>query len=178
MYNFIEETLSGSRSSLQLLEVKQFLDYVKDQFSQVLLPADTITKQGLLGKGYRTTLYAWQIYNCSFSLKSKAISLLPLPLCSLGAFGVVHKGEMTTSDGDVIAVAIKTIKCEQLVNCACVLCELPCMQLGSQIYPLVSLICKSLMYYYGYNYVTAIAVLIIEELNIATFVELVSICKI
>ena len=56
MYNFIEETLSGSRSSLQLLGVKQFLDYVKDQFSQILLPADTITKQGLLGKGYRTTL--------------------------------------------------------------------------------------------------------------------------
>ena len=46
------ETLTASRSSLQLLEVKSFLDYVKDKFSQVLLPAEAITKQGLLGKGY------------------------------------------------------------------------------------------------------------------------------
>ena len=30
----------------------------------------------------------------------------------LGAFGVVHKGEMIASDGTVKAVAIKTIKCK------------------------------------------------------------------
>ena len=33
-------------------------------------------------------------------------------VCSIGAFGVVHKGEMISSDGTVKAVAIKTIKCE------------------------------------------------------------------
>ena len=34
----------------------------------------------------------------------------------IGAFGMVHKGDMTTSDGSVKAVAIKTIKCT-LVFC-------------------------------------------------------------
>jgi len=29
-----------------------------------------------------------------------------------GAFGIVHKGEMISSDGVVKAVAIKTIKCK------------------------------------------------------------------
>ena len=29
-----------------------------------------------------------------------------------GAFGVVHKGELVTSDGVIKAVAIKTIKCK------------------------------------------------------------------
>jgi len=33
---------------------------------------------------------------------------------NLGAFGVVHKGELTETDGSVMPVAIKTIKCELL----------------------------------------------------------------
>ena len=32
-----------------------------------------------------------------------------------GAFGVVHKGELVTSDGVIKAVAIKTIKCKLAV---------------------------------------------------------------
>ena len=50
----IAETLQSSRSS-QLLEVDQFLQYVKNTFSEVLLSVESITKQGLLGKGYRET---------------------------------------------------------------------------------------------------------------------------
>ena len=38
-----------------------------------------------------------------------------LQMCSLGAFGIVHKGEMVASDGKVKAVAIKTIKCECVI---------------------------------------------------------------
>ena len=33
-----------------------------------------------------------------------------------GAFGIVHKGEMISSDGVVKAVAIKTIKCKCLLH--------------------------------------------------------------
>ena len=46
-----DDALKASKSSL-LLEVNNFLDYVQDKFSEVLLPVDTITKEGLLGKGY------------------------------------------------------------------------------------------------------------------------------
>ena len=51
----LEDTMKAavSLSSLQLLEVSNFLDYVKAKFSEVLLPVDTITKQELLGKGYK-----------------------------------------------------------------------------------------------------------------------------
>jgi len=35
---------------------------------------------------------------------------------SLGAFGVVHKGDLVTSDGTVKAVAIKTIKCKSIIQ--------------------------------------------------------------
>ena len=44
--------MKASKNSL-LLEVNHFLYYVQDKFSEVLLPVDTITKQGLLGKGYK-----------------------------------------------------------------------------------------------------------------------------
>ena len=30
----------------------------------------------------------------------------------IGKFGVVHKGKLVTDNGDVIMVAIKTIKCK------------------------------------------------------------------
>ena len=47
------EIIKSKGSTLQLLDADQFLDYVKNSFSEVLLPVDTITKQGLLGKGYK-----------------------------------------------------------------------------------------------------------------------------
>ena len=56
----ILEALQSSQSSL-LLEVNQFLQYVKDKFSEVLLPVESITKQGLLGKGYKETVYNYSI---------------------------------------------------------------------------------------------------------------------
>ena len=37
----------------------------------------------------------------------------------VGAFGVVHKGELKTSDGALNTVAIKTIKCELFCVCVC-----------------------------------------------------------
>ena len=46
----LDNLLKASKSSL-LLEVNQFLDYVQNTFSEVLLPVDTVIKQGLLGKG-------------------------------------------------------------------------------------------------------------------------------
>ena len=55
MYCVSDDTLKTSKSSL-LLEVDNFLHYVQDKFSKVLLPVDTITKQGLLGKGYKKAL--------------------------------------------------------------------------------------------------------------------------
>ena len=51
VYIILEEILENNRGSL-LLEVNEFLQYVKEKFSGVLLPVDTITKQGLIGKGY------------------------------------------------------------------------------------------------------------------------------
>ena len=62
--------LKSSQSSL-LLEANQFLQYVKEKFSEVLLPVESITKQGLLGKGYRENVYDYNninylsgCYNC------------------------------------------------------------------------------------------------------------------
>ena len=46
----ISEAFKRSKSSL-LLEVNQFLQYVKDKFFDVLLPVESIAKQSLLGKG-------------------------------------------------------------------------------------------------------------------------------
>jgi len=37
-------------------------------------------------------------------------------LSHTGAFGIVHKGEMISSDGIIKAVAIKTIKCKYVTN--------------------------------------------------------------
>ena len=103
----LDDTLKGSRASMELLDVGDFLEYVKNRFSDVLLPVNTITKQGLLGKGYICGLFL-----CFLYVYDLTIHMLVILLCSLGAFGVVHKGEMTSPDGSLTAVAIKTIKCE------------------------------------------------------------------
>jgi len=50
MYKGLEETLKSSHGSL-LEEVNHFLHYVQDKFSEVLIRKDSITKQGLIGKG-------------------------------------------------------------------------------------------------------------------------------
>ena len=53
MYFFwfvVEERLTNSMNSL-VSEVTQLLQYVKDKFSEVLLPAEVVTKSSLLGKG-------------------------------------------------------------------------------------------------------------------------------
>ena len=34
-----------------LLEVNEFLQFVKERFSEILIPVDTITKQNVVGKG-------------------------------------------------------------------------------------------------------------------------------
>ncbi|XP_065909293.1 uncharacterized protein [Dysidea avara] len=70
-----EESVWTSTSSL--FEINQLIQYVKEKFSEVLLPAEAVTRLDFLGKG---------------------------------AFGIVHKGELVTSDGIIKAVAIKTIK--------------------------------------------------------------------
>ena len=111
--------IRNSQSSL-LLETNQFLQYVKEKFSEVLLPVESITKQGLLGKGYRENVYDYNninylsgCYNCKKPLLESYYWII---FNILGAFGVVHKGEMIASDGTVRAVAIKTIKCKFLSN--------------------------------------------------------------
>jgi len=40
-----------TESTNSLLEINQFLQYVKDKFSEVLLPAEVVTKLDLIGKG-------------------------------------------------------------------------------------------------------------------------------
>ena len=62
MYVGIKECAFGRNSSMQLLEVNDFLLSVKDKFSEVLLPVESITKQGLLGKGYKDSTYDFCVY--------------------------------------------------------------------------------------------------------------------
>jgi len=50
MYKALEQTMKTSWGSL-LEEVNHILHYVQDNFSEVLIPKDRITKQGLIGKG-------------------------------------------------------------------------------------------------------------------------------
>ena len=45
----IDESIRTSKSSL--LELSQLLQYVKDKFSEVLLPAECVTRLDFLGKG-------------------------------------------------------------------------------------------------------------------------------
>jgi len=48
---YIFVTLDDSVSRNSLLEMNQFLQYVKDKFSEVLLPAEVVTKLDFIGKG-------------------------------------------------------------------------------------------------------------------------------
>ena len=64
---------------------------------------------------YIETVYNYNI-NCLYGCYIKRIHFVKPCHCIifniLGAFGVVHKGEMIASDGILKAVAIKTIKCQ------------------------------------------------------------------
>ena len=64
---------------------------------------------------YIETVYNYNI-NCFYECYNKRINFVKPCHCIvfniLGAFGVVHKGEMIASDGTLKAVAIKTIKCQ------------------------------------------------------------------
>ena len=56
MYFFwyaVDERLTNSMNSV-VSEVTQLLQYVKDKFSEVLLPAEVLTKSSFLGKGVFT----------------------------------------------------------------------------------------------------------------------------
>lgn len=81
-------------------ETKDFLQSVKQKFSDVLIPVDNITKQDLLGKG--NFLYQSCMQNVHIAL---------------GAFGVVFKGDLQLSDGSMVPVAIKTIACMSVSVC-------------------------------------------------------------
>ena len=50
VYKTLGDPLRASRGSL-LDEMSHILHYVQDKFSEVLIPKDRITKQGLIGKG-------------------------------------------------------------------------------------------------------------------------------
>ena len=75
-------------------EIDQFLEMVKKTFSDVLFPIEYIDKQDFLGKGFILGMCAM----ISFKY--------------IGAFGVVHKGAFVDSDGSMMPIAIKTIKCK------------------------------------------------------------------
>jgi len=74
--------------------MEEFLVCVKEKFSDVLLPIENITKQDILGKGN----------HFFFMLVPKAYRCI-----IIGAFGVVHKGDLKLSDESTIPIAIKTI---------------------------------------------------------------------
>ena len=49
---FVFDTLDDLTESMSsLLEINQFLRYVKDKFSEVLLPVEVVTKLDFIGKG-------------------------------------------------------------------------------------------------------------------------------
>ena len=82
------DTLGRSRSSLQLTEVNHFLLSVKDRFSEVLLPVESITKQGLLGKGYKDYSYVHDIRNNDFYVYLLISMYIYLFLCIFTYFYV------------------------------------------------------------------------------------------
>jgi len=94
--NFIEFT-QGPLDT----QVDQLLHHVREKFSEVLLPVETVTKLDLIGKGNK-----FKIFYLTFVL---CISYVVL---TIGAFGMVHKGKLIMSDSSVKNVAIKTIKCK------------------------------------------------------------------
>ena len=80
---------------MSLTEIDQFLEIVKKTFSDVLFPIEYIDKQDFLGKG------KFILGICTMILNTY-----------VGAFGVVHKGAFVDSDGSMMPIAIKTIKCK------------------------------------------------------------------
>lgn len=85
------------RKTSVVMELDQLLSHVKETFSEILLPVESVTKLEILGKG----TWLVSIQNITF-----------LVHLSIGKFGVVHKGNLLTDDGNHKVVAIKTIKCK------------------------------------------------------------------
>ena len=67
----------------------------------MLIPADNITKQDLLGKG--NVLYQ----SC----------MQTIHIIAIGAFGIVFKGDLRLPDGSMVPVAIKTMACKSVSVC-------------------------------------------------------------
>ena len=84
------------RHTVSTADVNQFLQHIETKFSDVLIPANQILTQEYIGKGF-TYVYMHVCYSNTYNL---------------GAFGLVHKGELRGEDGAVSPVAIKTIKCK------------------------------------------------------------------
>jgi len=55
MVNYLLLLLEDSAGDGNKQEINQFLQYVKEKFSEVLLPAEVITKSDFLGKGMYST---------------------------------------------------------------------------------------------------------------------------
>ncbi|XP_065910180.1 tyrosine-protein kinase receptor TYRO3-like isoform X2 [Dysidea avara] len=74
-FPFQEERLSSSMGSL-VCEVTQLLQYVKDKFSEVLLPAEVITKSDFLGKGAFGVVHKGELIATDGTKKAVAIKTI------------------------------------------------------------------------------------------------------
>ena len=87
--------------------LNELLLTIKEKFSDVLIPSDCIKKQDQVGKGKDELRSLSIVFH--FNLLSFSHCII------LGAFGVVHKGELTNADGSVIPIASKTITCTYVI---------------------------------------------------------------
>ena len=115
---FVEnDSLKSSDNSLHT-QINNFLQHVKEKFSEVLLPVEDVTKLEMIGKG---------MHICMKPL-APGLNLITFTLLQIyhyvGAFGMVYKGKLVMPDSSVKAVAIKIIKCKcsNLLCYAIILC--------------------------------------------------------
>ena len=99
-------------------EIDQFLEMVKQTFSDVLFPIEYITQQDFLGQG--------NVLNEVAIVIARYDETWWTMLCA-GAFGVVHKGDFVDSDGSMMPIAIKTIKCKCWHNNTVIMCTFACI---------------------------------------------------
>ena len=96
--SFVLKGDGDGRHTVSTADVNQFLQHIETKFSDVLIPANQILTQEYIGKGF--TYVYMHVHICYSNTYN------------LGAFGLVHKGELRGVDGAVSPVAIKTIKCK------------------------------------------------------------------
>ena len=70
---FIDESIRTSKSSL--FELNQLLQYVKEKFSEVLLPAEVVTRLDFLGKGCTSVIYVSCLYSSHKCSTHRAVKL-------------------------------------------------------------------------------------------------------